>query len=258
LLKISVIGGSVSQAFGLEGQGIEWPSLLREQIADEADVERVSSIGFLNPGSLLRFIEKSKPSDVLIIHMGTSVGWPVIHAPLERLLRPEHRHDAAFHLPTTATTSNRHLVKRALRHTLRNLLKFSAFPLGLYRPRQSIRDLESDLESAFIEASKLASHVVWMQHRTLGYRRLFLERWVYQRYFNRIQSQVRRRAMEFENLHLVEIPDGFLSQDNFTLDGVHVSSQGHQKLATLIEKSLRAAGILQNRDGFTRFSQEIA
>ena len=64
--------------------------------------------------------------------------------------------------------------------------------------------------------------------------------------------------MEFENLHLVEIPDGFLSQDNFTLDGVHVSSQGHQKLATLIEKSLRAAGILQNRDGFTRFSQEIA
>jgi hypothetical protein len=238
-MKYAIIGGSVSRSFGLDLTEEDWPRLFQRLVEESGKVHRVESIGFLNPSSLSKVLEQMDQTETLIIHMGTSVGWPVIKPPVERFLRPESRHDGAFHLPVRAPEDFHHALKRFLRHLLRNLLKLCAFPFGLYRPRQSLKTLDDDVRRALKLTSRLATDVIWIQHRSLGYRRLVLERIIYRRYYKKITLLLRQSADTFERFHLLEIPDDFLIQENFTLDGVHLSAAGHLRFAHLVEREIR-------------------
>jgi hypothetical protein len=238
-MRINIIGGSVARAFGIEESPHDWPSILASRLHGPSNVQFAQSVGFLNPSSLLAHIEQTLECDLLVVHMGTSVGWPVIQAPVERILRPEHRHDAAFHLPTRKAVNFSHFVARLFRHSLRNTLKIIAFPFGFYRPRQSLDDLEPAIKRALSTAFSKANQVVWIQHRSLGYRRLFLERRVYRKYYDRIIDILENSIGEDSRLHLIKLPEEFLNQRNFTLDGVHLSGTGHMEIAKLIEARLQ-------------------
>lgn len=93
----------------------------------------------------------------------------------------------SFHLPPRLPLLAKKRVSKFFKRSLRALVKYLAFPFGLYKPRNNINDLDDPATT------------------------------------------------------LVELPDGFMVEENFLWDGVHLSPIGHQRCAELIRSQLSLA-----------------
>ena len=237
-LAIKLIGGSIISKYGLKGPDQSVGAYLNK-LSKSIYIKREQSIGGLSFSQSIPIIESLNDTDILVLFFGTSVGWPRISRKMEGHLRPELLESTSFHLSVYTSKKFQNRVKAKIRHLERNALKLILFPFGLYRPRHSLEDLPN-LIAAIDHLAERKSHlIIWVQHNSLGYRRLWLERKVYNRYYLEILKSLENyRSPHFR----VITPDNnFLIQENYLVDGVHLSEIGHQRMANLIHAEIQTA-----------------
>ena len=130
-------------------------------------------------------------------------------------------------------------LKAKLRRFEKNVLKLALFPFGLYRPRQSLEDLPDLVTAIHHLAEKKSGLIIWIQHHSLPYKRLWLERKIYGRFYREILKEL--HSHRSPHLRIMTLDKSFLAHENFQIDGVHLSAQGHQRMADLIYSEIESA-----------------
>lgn len=172
--------------------------------------------------------------DIILLTFAATMAWPVINRNVSQFLAPYMQQETSFHLaPYRSKTVQRRLVKRCKRITL-NVVKYLAFPFGLYRPTNSLRDLDDQVRALLAIAKSKSKKVVWVQHQPMRDSRIWLERMVFDRYYARLISTLREQSVP--NFQLIEFPPEFMVQENFLADEVHLSQQGHIRLAEYLQE----------------------
>jgi YesN/AraC family two-component response regulator len=120
---------------------------------------------------------------------------------------------------------------------VRNTVKYILFGLGLYKSRISRREIADQINAVVHLASKQSKRIMWVQHQALQNRRIYIERRSYQKYYKEILNALEKH--ESPNFALVTLPDDFLVQENYLLDCIHLSEQGHRNLATLLKVAFK-------------------
>lgn len=215
-----------------------WPEILVDQIGQPIElIKRQEGLLSIARGTTL--IADIPSCDILILHFATSIGWPEINRRFQKYLVMAPNPQTSFHLPPRLPLLARKRVSKFFKRSLRALVKYLAFPFGLYKPRNNINDLDDQINTALAVAHSKAPIVIWLQHNALMVNRLFIERRTYLPYYKKVIATL--RGIDDPATTLVELPDGFMVEENFLWDGVHLSPIGHQRCAELIRSQLSLA-----------------
>ncbi len=230
-LTIHIIGSSNASRFAIETDS--WPEILAASLLEKADVthEILNGLNFSRSIPLIASLGKV---DLLILHFGTAVGWPVSLIKVDtRLGTTPLKNEYSFHQPTWRGRNLKSKVKNQIKFRLRNGVKYLLFATGQYKPRVGTHDLEDQITAVLAVAKKKTSEVIWIQHVPAWSMRTIVERWYYKRYLTRIEKFVGEHA---QNQVTLVIPDGSLSKtENYALDTTHLSSAGHVAFASAIQ-----------------------
>ena len=230
-MEIGLIGGSVSTSIYLPENAQTWPNLLAQQQAFPVNLT-MRQQGMLTISRALPLASEFPAVDVLILSFATTLGWPVISKSVANLLAPEFQSETALHLAAFSSRSRKKRIQKRLRRAALNLLKFAAYPFGLYRPTNNLSDLDDQVRALVSIAFSKAQRVVWVQHQPMRDNRIWLERRMFDRYYQRLIQSL--SALSNPNFVLVEFPEEFLKQSNYCLDEVHLSQAGHVELAAYL------------------------
>ena len=234
-LKIAVIGGSASDNFGNAPDILAWPELLAKNLEDSAEVTHLSR-GSLTFVRGMNKITKIDSTDVLIMHFGTSIGWPISVIKTGTVMGIDFASDHGFNQPTGVSKVKSHRVKNFLKRTFRNTVKYLLFFAGQYKPRASRRELNDQIEAVIELARKKSDRLIWIQHRAFMNHRIILEKWVYDRYYRQIMKSL--SGLDQKVVSVLEIPDDFMIAENYLFDCVHLSSKGHERLEKMVREKL--------------------
>ena len=120
---------------------------------------------------------------------------------------------------------------------MRNTVKYLLFFTGLYKSRISRREIEDQISAVVRLAKHQSKRIIWIQHQALQNRRIFLERRSYRRYYKEILRALEKyKSPEFI---VVTLPDSFLKQENYLLDCVHLSEQGHREMHKIVREAFK-------------------
>ena len=228
---MGVIGGSCSTNIFLPPDFAPWPQQLVD-LSPEVDAAIYRQQGMLTISRALPMAAELPPQDVILLTFAATMAWPVVNPKVSHFLAPYMQQETSFHLaPYRSKTVARRVVKGAKRFTL-NLVKYLAFPLGLYRPTNSLRDLDDQVRALLAIAHSKSRKVVWVQHQPMRDSRIWLERLVFDRYYRRLIQTL--SAQMTEDFQLFEFPPEFMIQENFLADEVHLSKLGHERLAAYL------------------------
>ncbi|MBU6164429.1 MAG: hypothetical protein KGO99_05505 [Actinomycetales bacterium] len=237
LIRINVVGGSATTAFALPDEKWAWPTLLGELIP-KSEVQHSSQKGLTLVRSL-ELISNLPECEVLVLHFGTSVGWPLALVKVGYRYGLQVHNEFGFHQPPKPYSGTPSVkMKKKIRLRFRNMIKYLLFFAGAYRPKVSIREIEDQVRAVIAIASKRTSRIIWVQHRSLQSMRIIVERKMYQRYYKRFIAAINSNAPA--NLTLVELDSDFLISENYLMDGVHLSEQGHYVLAHRLAELIKA------------------
>ena len=232
--SIQVVGGSASTAFALDGHD-SWPEQIAKQLPhSNVRHKHLNGLTFVRSINLLLEIPTA---DILILHFGTSVGWPTAVVNLGHKFGLDLHNEFSFHQPAENYRGGLLArLKKSIKLRVRNSIKYILFFLGLYRPRASFRELEEQITTVLSLAFEKSSHIIWIQHRSLEYSRIALERLIYRRYYKKILECLNNDKSP--HLHVLEIDNDFLVPENYKNDGIHLSEHGHQVMARKILDAL--------------------
>ena len=234
-LKLSVIGGSASNNFGNVPDSLAWPELLAKNLAESADLTHVSRGGLTFVRGMNEIAEINSVG-VLIMHFGTSIGWPISLVKTGTSIGIDFASDHGFNQPTGVSTKRTRRVKNFFKRSFRNGVKYVLFFTGQYKPRASRRELKDQIEAVIHLAQHKTDRLIWIQHRAFLNHRIWLEKWVYERYYKQIMKTL--DGLGLKGVSVLEIPDDFMIAENYLFDCVHLSSTGHERLEKLVREAL--------------------
>ena len=234
-LKISVIGGSASNNFGNAPDSLAWPELLAKNLAQSADLTHVSR-GGLTFVRGMNEISEIDSTQVLIMHFGTSIGWPISLVKTGTAMGIDFASDHGFNQPTGVSTVRERRVKNYFKRSFRNGVKYVLFFTGQYKPRASRRELKDQIEAVIHLAQHKTDRLIWIQHRAFLNHRIWLEKWVYERYYKQIMKAL--DGLGLKGVSVLEIPDEFMVTENYLFDCVHLSNKGHERLEKLVREEI--------------------
>jgi len=234
-LKISVIGGSASNNFGNAPDSLAWPELLAKNLAQSADLTHVSR-GGLTFVRGMNEISEIDSTQVLIMHFGTSIGWPISLVKTGTAMGIDFASDHGFNQPTGVSTVRERRVKNYFKRSFRNGVKYVLFFTGQYKPRASRRELNDQIEAVINLAQHKTDRLIWIQHRAFLNHRIWLEKWVYERYYCEIMKVL--GTVGLNGVSILEIPDEFMITENYLFDCVHLSSKGHERLEKMVREAI--------------------
>ena len=232
-LKITVIGGSASNNFGNPPDSLGWPELLAKNLTQSADLTHVSRGGLTFVRGMNEISEIDSTS-VLVMHFGTSIGWPISLVKTGTALGIDFASDYGFNQPTGISKVKSHRVKQFFKRSFRNSVKYLLFFAGQYKPRASRRELQDQIEAVINLAQHKTDRLIWIQHRAFLNHRIWLEKWVYERYYKRIMKTL--NGLGVQGVSVLTIPDEFMVAENYLFDCVHLSSKGHERLEKLVRE----------------------
>ena len=235
LKSITVLGGSVATSFK-EDQSKSWPHLLRTALPAEIDfrVETRSGLTFVRA---ITELADFPDEDLLVLHFGTSIGWPISLVKMGHKLGIDFTSEFGFHQSTFVSHSRTRRLKRVLKARFRNTVKYALYFTGLYRSRISRREIADQIDAVIRVAKHQSKRIMWIQHQTLRNRRIFLERRSYERYYKEIVKALERyKSPEFT---VITLPDSFLRQENYLLDCVHLSEAGHRQVYEIVREAFK-------------------
>ena len=233
--SITVLGGSAASSFS-DDQSKSWPYILKAKLPESIEfrIETRPGLTFVRAlNELLDFPNE----DLLILHFGTSIGWPVSIVRAGHRLGIDFTSEFGLHQPAYRSSQFMRRLKRALKMRFRNIVKYLLYFLGLYKTRVSRREIEDQINAVVHLASKQSKRIMWVQHQALQNRRIYLERRSYEKYYKEILRALEK--YESEQFKLVVLPDSFLIQDNYLLDCIHLSEKGHQVIAEMLQKAFK-------------------
>ena len=232
---VQIIGGSASTAYALEESKASWPELISKKYP-ELEIKHINQ-PLMTLVQSLNHLQDLEHSDILILHFGTSVGWPEPVVKIGHALGMDLHNDHSFQQPPKKYSGGigRRLSK-SIKLRIRNLIKYFLFLLGLYKPRASLKEMGDQVGVVARIARQKAKYVLWIQHQSIQTNRIVLERSQYRRYYREIIDAL--SPMVSENFKVLQLPKSYLQSDNYLLDGVHLTQKGHIELAELIEQKL--------------------
>jgi hypothetical protein len=230
-----VLGGSAASSFS-DDQDLSWPYLLKASLPSHIEF-RVETRGGLTFVRAISELADFPDEDLLILHFGTSIGWPTSVVQLGHKLGVDFTSEFAFHQPAYRSSSFKTRIKRAFKVRIRNTVKYLLFFTGRYKSRISRREIDDQIKAVVQLAKSQSKRIIWIQHQALQNRRIFLERRSYQRYYKEIiQSLEKYKSEDFQ---LLTLPNEFLVEENYLLDSVHLSRRGHQELHKLVREAYK-------------------
>lgn len=235
LKSITVLGGSAASSFS-EDLSKSWPYLLKGALPAEIDfrIETRSGLTFVRAITELADFPNE---DLLVFHFGTSIGWPVSVVKLGHHLGIDFASEFSFHQPAYASKAWNRRFKRAAKVRLRNTVKYALYFTGLYKSRISRREISDQIEAVVHLAKHQSKRIMWIQHQALQNRRIFLERRSYERYYKEIERCLQKyRSADFT---VITLPDSFLKQENYLLDCVHLSEDGHREMYEIVREAFK-------------------
>lgn len=233
--SITVLGGSAASSFN-DAENKSWPNLLKASLPPTIDfrVETRPGLTFVRAlNELLDFPNE----DLLILHFGTSIGWPVSLVRVGHRLGINFTSEFGLHQPAYKSSKIATRLRREIRTRFRNTVKYCLYFLGLYKSRVSRREIEDQIAAVVRLASKQSKRIMWVQHQALQNRRIYLERRSYKKYYKEILRALEKH--ESDKFMLITLPDDFLVQENYLLDCVHLSERGHRVLAEMLYKAFK-------------------
>jgi hypothetical protein len=180
--SITVLGGSAASSFG-DADRKSWPYILKAELPQDIEF-KVETIGGLTFVRALKVLLDFPNEDLLILHFGTSIGWPVPIVKYGHKFGIDFASEFGLHQPAYKSKGFRHKLNQSLRMRARNTIKYILFGLGLYKSRISRREIVDQIDAVVHLASKQSKRVMWVQHQALQNRRIFVERRNYQKYYN--------------------------------------------------------------------------
>jgi hypothetical protein len=132
-LKIFAIGGSASNNFGNAAETLAWPERLASNLGDYADVTHLSRSGLTFVRGINK-LAKVDSADVLIMHFGTSIGWPISIIKAGTVMGIDFATDHGFNQPTGVSAVKKRRVKNFFKRSFRNTVITSYFLLGCTNP----------------------------------------------------------------------------------------------------------------------------
>ena len=230
---VQIIGGSASTAFALDTGQEAWPEIIGKKFP-ELEIRHINQ-PLMTLVQSLNHLQELKHVDFLVLHFGTSVGWPEPVVKIGQKFGMELHNDHSFQQPPkkySGSLSRR--LSKSIKLRARNAIKYGLFLLGLYKPRASLKEMGDQVSVVANLARKKADRVIWIQHQSIQTNRIVLERSQYRRYYNEILEALAPLASD--TFKVMQLPSGFLSSENYLMDGVHLTAKGHQELAELIRE----------------------
>ena len=240
--SITVLGGSAASSFS-DVQKVSWPHLLKAELPQNIEF-KIETRGGLTFVRALNELLDFPNEDLLILHFGTSIGWPVSLVNKGHKFGIDFASEFALHQPPYQSKGMVNRINKSLKVRIRNSVKYTLFGLGLYKSRVSRREIADQIDAVVHLASKQSKRIMWVQHQALQSRRIFLERQSYEKYYKEILEALKKH--ESSTFKLVTLLDEFLIQDNYLYDCIHLSERGHRELADQLKvafKQLQAASI---------------
>ena len=234
-LKITVIGGSASNNFGNPPDSLGWPELLAKNLTQSADLTHVSR-GGLTFVRGMNEIADIDSADVLIMHFGTSIGWPISIIKAGTVMGIDFATDHGLNQPSGVSKVKKRRIKNLFKRSFRNGVKYVLFFTGLYKPRASRRELSDQIEAVINLAQHKTERLIWIQHKAFLNHRIFLEKRVYEGYFKQIMKTL--NGLDVKGLSVLAIPDDFMVAENYLFDCVHLSRKGHERLEKLVREAI--------------------
>jgi len=227
-----VLGSSAASNFKGINQDDCWPTLLKNELSATVDFrfKVVSGLTFVRS---IPELSKMPNTDLLLLHFGTAIGWPVSIVKKGTLYGINFTSEFGFHQPAFKSNTARNRIKSFWKARFRNLIKYLLFFLGLYKPRVNRKEIHDQIRAVVEVAKSKSQKIVWIQHQALTHRSIFLERQSYKRYYREIQESLKTYASPA--LVIIELPKSFLVQENYLLDSVHLSAKGHYNLYKIVE-----------------------
>lgn len=233
--SITVLGGSAASSF-VDIKEKSWPYILKAKLPDSIEFRVETRPGLTFVRALNELIDFPN-EDLLILHFGTSIGWPVSIVRTGHRLGIDFTSEFGLHQPAFRSSKLANRLRRAVRMRFRNTVKYLLYFLGLYKSRVSRREIEDQINAVVHLASKQSKRIMWVQHQALQNRRIYLERRSYEKYYKEILRALEKH--ESDQFKLVTLPDNFLIQDNYLLDCIHLSEKGHQVIAEILQKAFK-------------------
>lgn len=233
--NILVLGGSACSAAGLEKNQHPWPALLEREMP-HSSIETIS-IGGLTLIQSINILSKIPKYDLLILHFGTSVGWPRIIQKSQDRFGIKFSSDFGFQQPLLERDKPiLYRLRKFVKLKVKNFIKYWFALIGFYRPKTSIHEVEDQIKAVYAIASQKADSIVWVQHRGYTSSRTRVERFHYERFYRRILDSLDKLISK--NFSVVKLPESFDDSENYLSDIVHLSEQGHRKILEYIQSSI--------------------
>jgi hypothetical protein len=233
--SISVLGGSAASSFS-DLKEKSWPFLLQSDLPREIEF-KVEIRGGLTFVRALNELIDFPNEDLLILHFGTSIGWPVSVVKKGHKFGIDFASEFGLHQPPYQSAGIFNRINKSLKARLRNTVKYALFGLGLYKSRVSRREIADQIDAVVHLASKQSKRIMWVQHQALQNRRIFLERHSYEKYYKEILAALEKHRSP--NFTIVTLPDSFLVPENYLYDCIHLSENGHRELATILRAEFK-------------------
>lgn len=233
-----MLGSSAASSFKNSNQTTSWPYLLRESLPPglEFKVQIRSGLTFVR--SIPELVDDSVV-DLFIFHFGTAIGWPSSIVKRGIVMGVNFTSEFGFHQPAFKSTHRGRRVRAWIKGVLRNSVKYVLFFTGQYKTRINRREIEDQIRAVVELAEKKSRRIIWVQHQALQHRSIYLERRSYQRYYKEIICVLEKyKSPEFT---VVTLPDSFMKQENYLLDCVHLSEQGHREIYKIVREAYGTA-----------------
>jgi len=225
-----VLGGSAASSFK-DDINLSWPYLLKASLPSHIEF-KVETRGGLTLVRAMSELINFQEMDLLILHFGTSIGWPNSIVRLGYKLGFNFTSEFAFHQPAYRSSAISSRIKRGLKNRIRNSVKYLLFFTGKYKSPISHREIDDQIKAVVLLAKSKTKSIIWIQHQALRNNKVFLEKRSYQRYYMEIIESLNK--YKSEDFQVFTLPYEFLVQENYLLDSVHLSPKGHQNLLRIL------------------------
>lgn len=235
-MKTGVLGGSVISRIGLmdhERDFVQYIYIFNPNLKKEFTISK----GGLTYSQALTELAKLGKLDMLILYFGTSVAWPVPSRRIAEFFRKDLLAPGNFHIPPKRSSKFFRRLKSSIRRKLFMMIKFILYPLGLYSPKTSYEDLPDLVKATANLAMEKATNVIWIQHKSIGFMRLWYERRIHEKYFNEIITIL--EPFKNKSFRIIYPKSKFMIKENFLLDCIHLSEAGHRNMAREVTAEIK-------------------
>ena len=120
--SITVLGGSAASSFS-DADKKSWPYLLKAELPQDIEF-KIETIGGLTFVRALNALLDFPNEDLLILHFGTSIGWPVSVVKYGHKFGVDFASEFGLHQPAYIRKGFLRKLKQHLRMRIRNSIKY--------------------------------------------------------------------------------------------------------------------------------------